>query len=591
MGSRQNVPKIHSIPNSGSGTITLSGIVNEELQLQVVQHLYSTSLVVLKKDTLLRLQKEQFYSISLILQTRVSPETLLDLEILLSQEGIGISTYSRVIDHISPVGIQTFVGSAVVKSVSIHQKELTYTSLVEHTQISNLHTLHSHKGVNTTSCLGNWFTQISTTHLIMVSTGTLVSKQVLPSLLGRVLEESTEILALLPQGSFQNILVILQYSNFMVVQYPEQTHLYQLTVLSTFLVLVQMETVLSTIKLELEIYLVSSLVQKRDSFQRPSLVLDLSYSTSRQLHQTDQSKPLVTTETTKIQAHLVKSLSVRKVVSSQKKVSSGFTEQMVLEDIFTKVLLKTNQQHSPKLVVDLYLQSVEYQKPRHPPNWLLEPPYSMERQKVSFCKFSREYCNTYTIWNRNCSQRIRIRWIWNSYTPKRYQVVTGVKLSHDGSGTFSVFGGAAESTVEPSAARAILTEISGVAETRYFQVFQDFVPSGTLTLSGELTHPDIDYTPAYTGIGNYNISGTAGRSHVFREIGVGIATFSGSIVRFTADDLEGTVLFDTKGASALTKSSLRILRRRQRSRHIWYYYNIWYWYHKRNTELWILWRR
>ena len=38
-----------------------------------------------------------------------------------------------------------------------------------------------------------------------------------------------------------------------------------------------------------------------------------------------------------------------------------------------------------------------------------------------------------------------------------------------------------------------------------------------------------------------------------REIGVGIATFSGaSVVRFTADSVEGTVLFDTKGASALT---------------------------------------
>ena len=85
------------------------------------------------------------------------------------------------------------------------------------------------------------------------------------------------------------------------------------------------------------------------------------------------------------------------------------------------------------------------------------------------------------------------------------------------------------------------------------QVFQDFVPSGTLTLSGELTHPDIDYTPAYTGIGNVTISGIAEEKADLVEVGSGIATFSGaSIVRFTADDLEGTVLFDTKGASALT---------------------------------------
>ncbi|AGH07727.1 hypothetical protein CYVG_00284 [Cyanophage S-SSM6a] len=133
------------------------------------------------------------------------------------------------------------------------------------------------------------------------------------------------------------------------------------------------------------------------------------------------------------------------------------------------------------------------------------------------------------------------------------RVVTGIILSPTGSGTFSILGGAAEATVEPSAARAILTDITGVAETRYFQVFQDFVPSGTFTLSGELTHPDIDFTPAYTGSGITTISGSADEVDLVREIGVGIATFSGAaVVRITSDDLEGTVLFDTKGASALT---------------------------------------
>ena len=59
---------------------------------------------------------------------------------------------------------------------------------------------------------------------------------------------------------------MLQYSHSVDVQYLEQTHLYQLTVLSTFLVLVQMVTVLLMIKLESEIYLVSSLVQKKDLY-------------------------------------------------------------------------------------------------------------------------------------------------------------------------------------------------------------------------------------------------------------------------------------------------------------------------------------
>ena len=133
------------------------------------------------------------------------------------------------------------------------------------------------------------------------------------------------------------------------------------------------------------------------------------------------------------------------------------------------------------------------------------------------------------------------------------KVVTGIRISLEGSGTLFGLGSAAESTVEPSAARAILTEISGVAETRYLQVFQDFIPSGTLTLSGELTHPDIDFTPAYTGLGVATLSGTALQKFVAQDITSGSATLSGSaILKFTADDLEGTVLFDTKGASALT---------------------------------------
>ena len=90
---------------------------------------------------------------------------------------------------------------------------------------------------------------------------------------------------------------------------------------------------------------------------------------------------MVTKETTKIQAHLVKFTFVRKAVSSQKRVSSGFTEQMVLEDILTRVLLKTKQQHSPKLVVDLYSQSVVYQRPRQVQNLLLVHLYSTEQQK------------------------------------------------------------------------------------------------------------------------------------------------------------------------------------------------------------------
>ena len=133
------------------------------------------------------------------------------------------------------------------------------------------------------------------------------------------------------------------------------------------------------------------------------------------------------------------------------------------------------------------------------------------------------------------------------------KVVTGIRISLDGSGSLFGFGSGAESITIPSAASAILTEISGVAETRYLQVFQDFVPSGTFTISGELTHPDIDFTPAYTGLGVATLSGIAKEERNLTEIGIGTVTLSGNAIqKFTADSVEGTVLFDTKGASALT---------------------------------------
>jgi len=172
----------------------------------------------------------------------------------------------------------------------------------------------------------------------------------------------------------------------------------------------------------------------------------------------------------------------------------------------------------------------------------------------SFIAQTPENTATLTLSGESVAFRLREFDGSGTITLRRDNVVlSGVRLSATGSGSLFALGSAAEATVEPSAASAILTRISGDADTRTLAVFQDFVPSGTFTISGELTHPDIDYTPAYTGIGNVTISGTADEKGFFREIGVGIATFSGaSVVRFTADSVEGTVLFDTKGASALT---------------------------------------
>ena len=113
--------------------------VERALQLQVVQHLYSTSLVVLKRGTLLRLQKEQFYSISLVLDQREKQMHLLDLEILLSQEELELPLMQELSITFLLLVFRHLLAVLLLHPVSIHQKELTYTYLVEHTPVSYTH--------------------------------------------------------------------------------------------------------------------------------------------------------------------------------------------------------------------------------------------------------------------------------------------------------------------------------------------------------------------------------------------------------------------------------------------------------------------
>ena len=132
--------------------------------------------------------------------------------------------------------------------------------------------------------------------------------------------------------------------------------------------------------------------------------------------------------------------------------------------------------------------------------------------------------------------------------------VTGVRLSHYGSGSLFGFGSAAEAIPFQGFASSVLSTISGEADTRWFAVFQDFIPSGSLTISGELSHPLIDFTPAETGGGFSTFFGSAETATTPREVGVGTFTASGTAIpRFTSQAGEGTILYDLKGASAITK--------------------------------------
>ena len=128
------------------------------------------------------------------------------------------------------------------------------------------------------------------------------------------------------------------------------------------------------------------------------------------------------------------------------------------------------------------------------------------------------------------------------------KVVTGIRVSLKVFGSFSVLSGAAEAVGIPGAASSLLVDIAGVAETRYFQVFQDFVTSGTITLSGELTHPDIDYTPAYTGSGSINVSGETGVKFLPTVISVnGLFVIDGTAGERFVSSEENTILFNIDG--------------------------------------------
>ena len=132
--------------------------------------------------------------------------------------------------------------------------------------------------------------------------------------------------------------------------------------------------------------------------------------------------------------------------------------------------------------------------------------------------------------------------------------VTGVRLTATGSGSLFGFGSGAESVPYQGFASSVLVDIAGEADTRWFAVFQDFTPSGSLTFAGALAHPLIDFTPAETGGGFSTFFGSAETVTTPREVGVGTFTASGTAIpRFASQAGEGTILYDLKGASAITK--------------------------------------
>ena len=524
---------------------------SRELQLQVVQHLYSTSLVVLKRDTLLRLQKEQFYSISLVLQTRVSPKTLLDLEIF-SLKGYWNINILKSYRSSRVLLVFIILWLLVSSASSFDPPEGTY--------------LHIFGGGYTDLKVG--FASQSQKATLRLS-GELTHPDIdfTPHYgIDRNIGIETGLTIFLGGGGGEvrrswhcyhkvhSKVPCTPILTLMVVQYPEQTHLYNSRCYLHSWYWYRWKRCYRRSDWNWRSK-VSNLVRKKDSFQLPSLVwishvrLPDNWGRSK----TNQSLWLLWRRQRSRHIWSNHHSSGRWYLHNRE-VSSGFTKQMDLEHTLTKVL----QRRVNNILRSWFWFSIR------------------NRWYIRNCYIRRTCCwNLHIQWNgRRMPSLHRLQKILQhlhyleqdfakSTTSKDLEllhseetsIVTGVIYLTEGSGTLFGLGGAAESTVEPSAARAILTEISGVAETRYFQVFQDFVPSGTFTLSGELTHPDIDLHTSvhwYWNCQPYLV--LLERGQILSErLDLVLQHFSGAaIVRITADDLEGTVLFDTKGASALT---------------------------------------
>ena len=140
------------------------------------------------------------------------------------------------------------------------------------------------------------------------------------------------------------------------------------------------------------------------------------------------------------------------------------------------------------------------------------------------------------------------------------EAVTGIRVSLAGNGSLFGFGSAAEAIPYQGFASSVLVDFAGEAETReianygYYGDDKDPGTSGILTFSGALSHPLIDFTPAPKGSGLFQVGGSLDLKVFTRESGIGTATFSGSsTVRFISQAGEGTILYDLKGASAITK--------------------------------------
>jgi len=131
-----------------------------------------------------------------------------------------------------------------------------------------------------------------------------------------------------------------------------------------------------------------------------------------------------------------------------------------------------------------------------------------------------------------------------------------IRKSFGGSGKLSTRSGAAWNFTRKSISNVVLVSISGISRTKIVQVFGYYGDqknpgtSGTITISGQLSHPQIDYTPAYKTSGLFRVGGTAKTNPSLLVIGIGRISISGaSKQKFSYQGSERTILTTISGSA------------------------------------------
>ena len=564
-------------PNwNGSGTLVVSGIGAERVAaLQVAQHLYSTSLVVQMRDSLLRLQKEQFYSISLELLQREQQKTLLVLVLSLSKVELELPHTQEDSTRLLLV-LQQYLVFLLLHPVSIHQKELIYTSLVVDTQTSRLDLLHNQtKGIyasiwGTYSSRYRLHTSLWYRKKHWYRNWTYLS----PTVLEEYGDPGIVTTRFIPKYPSVGPVITLQGRSISRTNAPISTHgvIYILGIGTAGNGVGRSEEKgdLSGVEFGAKERFIPA-----TEIGAGSLLFDFQTTGAEARpisvfgYYGDDKDPGTSGQITIRQEGGI--FTQEKIIKIYETDGTGtFSYSGVVQRRSNNIL---------RSWIWFSIRNRWYRRDQDMQNLLLEHPYSMERQRLHSLHRLQKYCNNLHYLEGLLTQ-IRVRWIWNSYTQKRHQCSYWCSsISRRIWYIQCIWWCCRESTVEPSSARAILTDITGVAETRKISsiprlrsIWYIYNIWRTYTSRYRL-HTSIHwYWKCY-------YFWNCWREQNCPEIGVwycNILWFCNSQIYSRFRRRYSPLRYKRIICTYRTQSSLRILRRRQRSRHIWYYNNIWY---------------